>query len=255
MDYHVALGGLVVGILVGLSGIGGGSLMMPILVLLFRVSPLIAVGTDLAYSVPTKILGAIVHGRQHTVNFKLVLLLCIGGVPGAIIGILSLSYLKAHISLEELNSVLRRIIGVLLIAIAMTIIGIQLLSRQRPADWVPLRPHAPIVIVVAFFVGFLVSITSIGAGSITLTALVMILPRMRLQDLVGSDIAFAAIIVPIAALGHFSLVSVNVPMTLSLLVGSLPGVFIGSRLCATLPVKYLRPALAGVMALAGTRLL
>src|ERR1700680_347183 len=255
MDYHVALGGLVVGILVGLSGIGGGSLMMPILVLLFRVSPLVAVGTDLAYSVPTKILGAIVHQRQHTVNMKLVLLLCIGGIPGAIVGIVSLSYLKAHVSLEELNSLLRHVIGVLLIAIAVTIVGMQLLTRHRAADSVPLRPHAPVVIIVAALVGFLVSITSIGAGSITLTALIMILPRMRLQDLVGSDIAFAAIIVPIAALGHFGLGSVNVPMTLSLLVGSLPGGFIGSRLCATLPVKYLRPALAGVMALAGTRLL
>jgi len=255
MDYHVALGGLVVGILVGLSGIGGGSLMMPILVLLFRVSPLVAVGTDLAYSVPTKILGAFVHQRQHTVNLKLVLLLCIGGIPGAIIGIVSLSYLKAHVSLDELNSLLRHVIGVLLIAIALTIVGMQLLTRHRPADSIPLRPHAPIVIVVAAVVGFLVSVTSIGAGSITLTALIMILPRMRLQDLVGSDIAFAAIIVPIAALGHFNLGSVNVPMTLSLLVGSLPGVFIGSRLCASLPVQYLRPALAGVMALAGTRLL
>lgn len=255
MDYHVALGGLIVGVLVGLSGVGGGSLMMPVLVLLFRVSPLVAVGTDLAYSVPTKILGAVVHGRQQTVNWKLVLLLCIGGVPGAIIGILSLAYLKAHISLEALNALLRHIIGGLLIVIALTIIGVQLFSKKPPLNWVPLRPRAPVVVVAAAIVGFLVSITSIGAGSITLTALVMILPRMRLQDLVGSDIAFAAIIVPIAALGHFSLGSVNLPMTLSLLIGSLPGVFIGSRLCATLPVKYLRPALAGVMALAGTRLL
>ena len=107
----------------------------------------------------------------------------------------------------------------------------------------------------AGIVGFLVSITSIGAGSITLTALVLILPKMRLQDLVGSDIAFAAIIVPIAAAGHFSLGSVNLPMTVSLLLGSLPGVYLGSRLCAKLPVKFLRPAIAGVMALAGTRLL
>jgi uncharacterized membrane protein YfcA len=255
MDYHVALGGLVVGILVGLSGVGGGSLMMPVLVLLFGVSPLVAVGTDLAYSVPTKILGAIVHQRQHTVNLKLVLLLCIGGVPGALIGIFSLSYLKGHISLEELNALLRHIIGALLIAIALTIIGIQLLSKKPPLNWVPLRPRAHIVVLVAAMVGFLVSITSIGAGSITLTALLMILPRMRLQELVGSDIAFAAIIVPIAALGHFNLGSVNVPMTLSLIAGSLPGVFVGSRLCAILPVKYLRPALAGIMVLAGTRLL
>ena len=255
MDYQVALGGLIVGILVGLSGVGGGALMMPVLVLLFRVSPLVAVGTDLAYSVPTRLLGAIVHQRQRTVNLKLVLLLCIGGVPGAILGILSLTYLKAHISLEELNSLLRHIIGALLIVIAVTILGIQIFSKQPPLNWVPLRPRAWVIVLIAGTVGFLVSVTSIGAGSITLTALLLILPRMRLQDLIGSDIAFSAIIVPISALGHFSLGTVNVPMTLSLLAGSLPGVFIGSRLCAILPVQYLRPALAGVMALAGTRLL
>jgi uncharacterized membrane protein YfcA len=254
VDYHIALGGLIVGTLVGLSGVGGGSLMLPVLVLFFRVSPLVAVGTDLAYSVPTKILGAIVHKGQRTMNPKLVLLLCIGGVPGALLGIASLGYLKAHISLEELNSILRHIIGILLIVIALAIVAIQLFVAHRPAPQA-LRPRAPVVAIVAFVVGFLVSVTSIGAGSITLTALVLLLPRMRIQDLVGSDIAFAAIIVPIAAAGHFSLGSVNLPMTLSLLLGSLPGVYLGSRLCAKLPVKYLRPAIAGVMALAGTRLL
>ena len=228
--------------------------MLPVLVLLFRVSPLVAVGTDLAYSVPTKILGAIVHKRQETMNPKLVLLLCIGGVPGALLGIASLSILKAHISIDQLNAILKHVIGILLIVIAVAIVGIQLFSRQRPAAQ-PLRPRAPIIVLIALVVGFLVSVTSIGAGSITLTALVLILPRMRIQDLVGSDIAFAAIIVPIAAAGHLSLGSVNLPMTLSLLIGSLPGVYIGSRLCAKLPVKFLRPAIAGVMALAGTRLL
>jgi uncharacterized membrane protein YfcA len=255
VDYHVALGGLVVGILVGLSGVGGSSLMMPILVLLFGVSPLVAVGTDLAYSVPTKILGAIVHRRQGTVNKKLVLLLCIGGIPGAIIGLASLSFLKMHISIDALNTILKHFIGALLIIIAIAIISIQLLSKQRIATWVPLRPRAPIIVGVAMLVGFFISVTSIGAGSITLTALAIILPRLRLQELVGSDVAFAAFVVPVAALGHLTLGSINFPITLSLLVGSLPGVYIGSRLCAALPVKYLRPALAGVMVLAGSRLL
>jgi len=254
VDYHIALGGLIVGTLVGLSGVGGGSLMLPVLVLLFRVSPLVAVGTDLAYSVPTKILGAIVHRRQETMNAKLVFLLCVGGIPGSVLGIASLSYLKAHISIDQLNLMLRHAIGILLILIAVAIIGVQLFSKQRPSGQ-PLRPRAVLVVIVAFIVGFLVSVTSIGAGSITLTALVLILPRMRLQDLVGSDIAFAAVIVPISAVGHLTLGSINFPMTLSLLVGSLPGVYLGSRLCAKLPVKILRPAIAGVMALAGTRLL
>jgi len=254
MDYHVALGGLIVGVFIGLSGVGGGSLMMPILVLVFGISPLIAVGTDLAYNVPTKLLGAIVHRRQGTVNLKLVMVLCAGGIPGAIIGILSLSFLKAHISLDQLNVVLKHVIGALLIIIAVAIVVTQIISRQRQANWVPLRPRAPLIFVVGAIVGFLVSVTSIGAGSITLTALALILPRLRLQQLVGSDVAFAAIIVPIAAMGHFNLGSISWPLTLSLLVGSLPGVYIGSRLCALLPIQYLRPAMAGVLALAGARL-
>ncbi|HXW51395.1 MAG TPA: sulfite exporter TauE/SafE family protein [Candidatus Acidoferrales bacterium] len=255
MDFHVALGGLIVGILVGLSGVGGGSLMLPVLVLLFRVSPLVAVGTDLAYSVPTKIFGAFVHGRQNTINWKLVLLLCIGGVPGALVGLASLGYLKSHISLDQLNALIKHLVGILLIVIAIIILVAALINKERVAGWVPLRPRAPIICSVAGIVGFLVAVTSIGAGSITLTALALLLPRMRLQHLVGSDIAFAAIIVPIAALGHLGLGSINWAMTGALLVGSIPGVYIGSRLCALLPIRYLRPAIAGVLVLAGAKLL
>jgi uncharacterized membrane protein YfcA len=254
MDYRVALGGLLVGTFVGLSGVGGSSLMMPILVLFLGVSPLIAVGTDLAYSVPTKILGAVVHARQGTVNPKLVMVLCAGGVPGAILGLVSLSFLKAHISIDQLNLILKHVIGSLLIVIAIAIIVTQIIARQRSATWVPMRPKAHLIFAIGLVVGFLVSVTSIGAGSITLTALALILPRLRLQELVGSDVAFAAIIVPIAATGHLSLGSISWPLTLTLLLGSLPGVYIGSRLCALLPIQYLRPAMAGVLILAGARL-
>jgi len=255
MEYQIALGGLVVGLLVGLSGVGGSSLMLPILVLLFRVSPLVAVGTDLAYSVPTKLLGTLVHYRQGTINRRLVLLLCIGGIPGALIGLASLSFLKAHISLDALNSVLKHVIGGLLLVIAITIVGIQLLPKYQTLNWVSLRPRAFLIVAMGAIVGFLISVTSIGAGSITLTALILMLPRLSLQQLVGSDVAFAAIIVPIAAAGHLGLGSINWTLTLNLLIGSLPGVYIGSRLCGILPSKYLRPAMAGIMALAATRLL
>jgi uncharacterized protein len=139
--------------------------------------------------------------------------------------------------------------------VGLVIIAGQLISKQRAAEIMALRPRAPLILGVAAIVGFLVSVTSIGAGSITLTALAIILPRMRLQDLVGSDLAFAAVIVPVAALGHLGLGSINLPVTGALLLGSLPGVFIGSRLCALLPNKFVRPAIAGVMALAGAKLL
>ncbi|MBV8164658.1 MAG: sulfite exporter TauE/SafE family protein [Candidatus Eremiobacteraeota bacterium] len=253
-DFHATIGGLIVGLLVGLSGVGGGSLMMPILVLLLGVSPLIAVGTDLAYSVPTKLVGAIVHKRQGTIHAKLVGVLCAGGIPGALLGLGTLAFVKAHVDIDQLNALLRHIIGVLLIIIAIAIVAAQIISTHRPAETVSIRAKAPLIIAIGAIVGFLVSITSIGAGSITLTALALVLPRLRLQQLVGSDVAFAAIIVPIAAAGHMTLGSINWPLTLSLLLGSVPGVYAGSRLCAILPLPYLRPVIAAVLAFAGVKL-
>lgn len=227
--------------------------MLPILVLLFRVPTLVAVGTDLAYSVPTKILGTIVHKRQGTINPRLVLLLCLGGIPGAAIGIFSLSFIKAHISIDELNILLKHVVGALLLIIAITVFFVQFFPTASEAKATLSRPKAFVIILVGLIVGYAVSITSIGAGSITLTLLALILPRMRLQQLVGSDVAFAAVVIPIAAAGHFTLGTIDLPLTINLLMGSLPGVYLGSRLCGTLPVKYLRPAMAGVMALAASR--
>jgi uncharacterized membrane protein YfcA len=256
MDWHIALAGLLVGTAVGFSGVGGSALMMPVLVLMLGVQPLVAVGTDLAYSVPTKIVGMFVHGRQHTVRWKLVLLLAIGGVPGALAGIFLLGFVKQLISLDALNAGLKHGLGVLLFVVAALIFAGQYIQSQRDKGkkWVPLRPKAPIILLIGLVVGFLVSLTSIGAGSIAMTALCLILPRMPLKELVGSGVAYAAIIVPIAAAGHWALGNINFPMTLSLLVGSIPGVIIGSRLCGVLPDKIIRPATALVMAVTGSRM-
>jgi uncharacterized membrane protein YfcA len=255
-DWHVALAGLLVGTAVGFSGVGGSALMMPVLVLMLGVQPLIAVGTDLAYSVPTKIVGMFVHARQNTIRWKLVLLLCIGGIPGALGGIFLLGFVKEIIPLDQLNTYLKHGLGILMLAVAAIIALGSFIQKQREKgkDWVPLRPAAPYIVGLGLLVGFLVSLTSIGAGSITMTALCLILARMRLQELIGSDVAFAAIIVPVAALGHLALGSINFSMTLNLLVGSIPGVVLGSRLCGILPDRFVRPATAGVMALTASRM-
>lgn len=256
MDWHIALAGLLVGTAVGFSGVGGSALMMPVLVLLMGVQPLVAVGTDLAYSVPTKLVGMYVHARQQTVRWKLVLLLAIGGVPGALAGVFFLGFVKQMISLDVLNTYLKHGLGILLFVVSAVILFGQYIqsNREKGRNWVPLRPKAPIILLIGLVVGFLVSLTSIGAGSIAMTLLYLILPNMRFQQLVGSGVAFAAIIVPIAAAGHWALGSINFPMTLSLLVGSIPGVIIGSRLCGVLPDKVVRPATAFVMAITGTRM-
>jgi len=257
VDWHIALAGLVVGTAVGFSGVGGSALMMPMLVLMMGVQPLVAVGTDLSYSAPTQLVGMFVHWRQHTVRWKLVLLLAIGGVPGAIAGIFILGFITRLISIDALNGYLRHGLGILLFVVAAIILFGQYIqsNREKSKSWVPLRPKAPLLALIGFGVGFLVSLTSIGAGSIAMTLLYLILPAMRFQQLVGSGVAFAAIIVPIAAAGHWAIGSVNLLMVLSLLAGSIPGVIIGSRLCGILPDRIVRPATALVMVIAASRML
>jgi uncharacterized protein len=257
VDPRLALIGLVVGFVVGLSGVGGSSLMTPLMILVLGVKPLIAVGTDLAYSVPTKLLGAYVHRGQGTVDRRTVLYLSLGGIPGAVLGLVALSTLRTHLGLSRLNELLKHGVGLLLLLVAATILLTPLLRRrhgQPPAlSWTPALTVC--VVALGAVVGVLVSLTSIGSGSITLPALYLLLPRLGLRRLVGSDVAFAALLIPVAALGHLQMGSVNVALAANLVLGSLPGVFIGSKLCARLPDSWLRPALAGVLVFAGSRLM
>jgi uncharacterized protein len=259
VDPRLALIGLVVGFLVGLSGVGGSSLMTPLLILVLGVKPLIAVGTDLAYSVPTKLLGAYVHRGQGTVDRRTVLYLSLGGIPGAVLGLVVLSALRTHLGLSRLNELLKHGVGLLLLLVAAAILLTPLLRRrhgQPPAPGLSWTSALKVrVVALGAVVGMLVSLTSIGSGSITVPALYLLLPRLGLRRLVGSDVAFAALLIPVAALGHLQMGSVNVALAANLVLGSLPGVFIGSKLCARLPDSWLRPALAGVLFFAGSRLM
>lgn len=261
MDPRLALFGLVGGILIGISGVGGGSLMTPLLILVVGVKPLVAIGTDLAYSVPTKLLGAYVHRGQGTVDRRVVLFLGLGGVPGTIAGLVLLRLARMHLGAAQLDEVLRRGIGLLLFLVAMAVLLTPLLARRPGAAasrsaagdaWLP--QTAATCAGLGALAGFLVGLTSIGAGSITVPALYLLLPRLGLRRLVGSNVTFAAIIVPVAALVHLRMGNVNPALTANLLVGSLPGVWIGSKLCARLPDSVLRPAIAGALVLAGVRM-
>lgn len=259
MDLRLVLIGLVVGLLVGLSGVGGSSLMTPLLILVLRVNPLVAVGTDLMYSVPTKLLGAYVHWRQNTVDRRVVLYLCLGGVPGAILGLAALVALRSYIGLATLNGLIKHGIGVLLLLAALAILLTPLLSRlsrknvRPPAlPWTP--PMKGRTLALGGVVGFFVSLTSIGSGAIAVPILYILMPRLGLRRVIGSDVVFAAVLVPVAAAGHLGLGSVNLGISATLLLGSLPGVFIGSKLCAGLPDVWLRPAIAGTLIWAGVSL-
>jgi uncharacterized membrane protein YfcA len=257
MSVSAAIVGLIVGLFVGLSGMGGGALLTPLLILAFGVNPLAAVGSDLVSSVPMKLVGAIAHFRQKTVDVRLVLLLSGGGVPGAIVGLAVLGRIQAVLGAHELDVIVGRTLGVALILAAIALAAGMIVRRNEAVDageTIPTPRLSVIVPAIGFIVGIVVSMTSVGSGSLTLPLLFLIVPQLGLRRLIGSDVAFAAILIPVAAAGHWRLGNVNVPLVLSLLVGSVPGVLIGSRLCAVVPTRYFRPVLAGAMVFIGVRL-
>jgi uncharacterized membrane protein YfcA len=246
-------------------------LVTPLMILVLGVQPLVASGTDLAYSVPTKLLGTLVHRRQGTVNWSVVRFLSMGGLPAAVLGLAVLAILRARLDLKTLNALLQHGVGLLLLLVAVIVLLTPLLARRRgkpslaqpsatqpsatqpsSAPWT--RAMKVRAVALGAFVGFFVSLTSIGSGSITLPALYLLMPQLGLRRLVGSDVAFAALLVPVAALGHLQMGSVNLGLSANLLLGSLPGVFIGSKLCKYLPDTWLRPAIAGVLLFAASRL-
>lgn len=256
MDYRYSLAGLIVGTFVGLSGVGGSAILAPVLILLLHVKPSVAIGTDLLYSVPTKLFAMTLHARQKTVDWKLTRQLLYGGIPGGLGGLYLYTVLRRYIAPETLQLLLRHAIG---IAILAACVGASVLwFARRHASAGPTRPEAPLpalsIAGIGLLVGLLVSITSIGSGSITLPLLVLALPAATLRRLIGSEIAFAAFLVPLAAAGHVAFGDVNWPMTAALVAGALPGVWIGSQLCRVLDEGWMRPIVLGVLAFAASRL-
>ena len=254
MSLLLILAGLIIGILVGLTGVGGGSLMTPLLIFM-GLDPLIAVGTDLLYSLPTKIFGAYIHRRQNTLRFDIIKPLCIGGLPAAIVGLVALGFADRFVDVKTLETWIRHAIGfaVTLSALMILISPFLLRNRTEQQNAAPLKTGR--LIGIGAVVGLIVSITSVGSGAVALPLLVLCVPGVALADLVGTDIAFAAILVFTSVLGHMKMGHVNYVVTGELLLGSLAGVFIGSKLCVILRATWLRPTLAAVLVLAGTRLL
>lgn len=259
-DIELILVGLIVGFLVGLTGVGGGSIMTPLLVQVLKVNPLTAVGTDLLYSVPTRLYAAFLHRRQGTVRPDIVKALLLGGLPASFAGLALLFWLRHHVDVGLIESWTRRAIGVTLLLAAAMILAQPWLRRLErrtlkddQIDWSGGRRAR--VIAIGAVVGLTVTLTSIGSGAVTLPLLALALPLVGLPELIGSDIAFAAFLIPAAALGRWTMGDVNVRLAALLLVGSLPGVYLGSRLCSRLHARWLRPAVAVTLIFVGARLM
>ncbi|MBC5799602.1 MAG: sulfite exporter TauE/SafE family protein [Candidatus Eremiobacteraeota bacterium] len=254
MDPRYSLAGFAVGTAVGLTGIGGNALLAPILILFLGVSPTLAVGTDLAYGVPTKILACILHSRQRNVDWFVAKWLIIGGLPGGVAGLVAFAILRAHIPRAQLEAGIKHGIGIAILVACVGIAATWLLRGKTAVDAtaIPRRPWT--IAAIGALVGVLVCMTSVGSGSVTLPLLVFALPAYAIRRLIGAEIAFSAFLVPLATAGHIAFGNVNWAMAAGLAIGSLPGVWLGTRLSRLIREGWLRPIIFALLALSGWRL-
>jgi uncharacterized membrane protein YfcA len=257
IDPYVAAAGLLVGFTVGLTGMGGGALMTPLLVLVFKVQPLAAVSSDLVAAVIMKPVGGGVHLRRGTVNFALVRWLMVGSVPAAFAGVLVLRQLGDG---AVVQGRIKQVLGVALLLAASSIAAKALLQARRAALGTPsavrafqLRPLPTVVIGVVG--GLVVGMTSVGSGSLMIVLLLVLYPMLRSSELVGTDLVQAIPLVASAAAGHLLFGDFQVGLTASLLVGSIPGVYLGARLSSRANDAVIRPALVLVLVASGLKLL
>ena len=254
IDPLFSISGFVVGALVGMTGVGGGSLMTPLLILLFGIHPATAVGTDLLYASATKTVGTAVHGVSRTVDWQVVGRLAMGSVPMTVLTLLMLSRLgtQSPTATTLITSVL---------ACALFGTAIVLIFRRRIIDryagyLASIAPHKTRAMTIAMgaLLGVVVSISSVGAGAIGVTALILLYPHLPMARIVGSDIAHAVPLTLIAGVGHWILGLTDLGLLSSLLVGSIPGIIIGSYAAPRMPDAALRYLLAGTLLLVGGRL-
>lgn len=237
MDWGLALAGLIVGVVVGLTGMGGGALMTPILVLIFKIEPLAAVSSDLVASFFMKPVGAFVHMRRGTVNLELVKWLCIGSVPSAFAGVFVLKAIGGN----ELQGRVKLALGYALVVAALglilkTYMTLRERARRRAAGLsVPTGGVAPAIVVrpvptliIGAIGGLVVGMTSVGSGSLIIIALIALYPALQASNLVGTDLVQAVPLVAAAAAGHLLYGDFKLGVTASLLVGCMPGVYVGT---------------------------
>ena len=258
MDWLYTLSGFIVGFVVGVTGVGGGSLMTPVLVLMFGIAPATAVGTDLMYASLTKMGGSWVHGRRGTVDWKVVKLLAMGSLPAALLSMALLHYLA--LDEKHLKSLITSVLSVaLLLTAAALLFKPYLIKLGRRPDGVMFELHAHhltgATILTGAILGVLVTISSVGAGALGVVVLLFLYPRAPMAKIVGTDIAHAVPLTLIAGLGHAALGTVNYGLLGSLLLGSLPGIYLGSHLGIKIPDQVLRPILATMLIIIGIKLM
>jgi uncharacterized membrane protein YfcA len=254
MELTAVMSGFAVGAIVGLTGVGGGSLMTPLLIGLFKLNPAVAIGTDLWFAGLTKTGGAIAHQRHGHVDRGIAKLLLIGSLPTS----------AATIALMHLTGLTKAWASVLTLALGIALLLTALVVANRP-PWqrlglrlearIPARHKPLLTVLVGVVLGLLVTLSSVGAGALGATLILLLYPRLRAQQVVGTDIAYAVPLTLVAGIGHASLGHVDWALLAALLLGSLPGIWLGARLTKSLPDKLIRTLLAGSLVVAGLRVI
>ena len=250
-----SLSGFMVGLLVGMTGVGGGALMTPILIMLFGIHPATAVGTDLLYAAATKTGGSLVHGFGRSIDWRVVKRLATGSIPATVVTLAALSHF--NLSGEAARNLITLVLSAALFATAAVLVlgnAIVAAYRARVTELDPQRTAVNTVLV-GTLLGVLVSISSVGAGAIGVVALVLLYPQLPIAKIVGSDIAHAVPLTLIAGLGHWMMGSVDWTIIGSLLAGSLPGIFIGSYFALRIPERALRLVLATTLFIVASRIM
>ncbi len=257
MDIAYTIAGFSVGAIVGLTGVGGGSLMTPLLVLMFGIHPSVAVGTDLLYAAVTKAGGTLAHGMKGTVDWTVTRRLASGSIPASALTLLTLGHFAPG-GIGGATGLIKVALGIALLLTAVAIIfrkKIQAFALKHSDGRENPRRTAILTVVTGAVLGVLVSISSVGAGALGVSALFFLYPRLPTLRIVGSDIAHAVPLTLVAGIGHWFLGSVDWSLLGSLLIGSLPGIWVGSHVSTRVPDRVLRPILATMLVLVGSKLI
>jgi uncharacterized protein len=252
LNWEYVLVGFVVGACTAYSGVGAGAITTPLLIFL-GVTTNTAIGSDLLFALGTRVVAMVAHIQKRTVQVSVLWRLSLGGLPGAVIGVIVSADMHRALNIHQLEHVLRIAVAAALLISAAGIIFNRRLGSDTPANANELPTMR--LALIGFFVGLTVSITSIGAGSLTLPLLLLAAPAVALRRLVGTDLAFAVVVLVPSLLGHWGLGDVNAGIAGSLLAGSIPGVFVGSFFVTKLPERVFRGALAGVLVVVALALL
>ena len=262
-DFAFIFAGFAVGLIVGLTGVGGGSLMTPVLIFFFGVKPHLAIGTDLLFAAFTKMGGTVSLARQRLVPWRVVGLLCAGSIPAALAALWLLKRLGPDTA--QVQHLMTHTLGfALLLTAAAMAYKVLVFSPLRQAAELAARSanqqhadrprHWSLPVLLGAVIGTLVTFTSVGAGAIGVTVLLLVFPHLPLPRIIAADIAYAVPLTLVAGTGHASLGSVDWPLLAQLLAGSLPGIWLGSRLMSRTPERLIRSALSVLLAWAGAKL-